>query len=119
MKPAVFASSLFLLLAFSWFVTIELILQHHGFITRAAIAALIVLYAALTLLYTRASTTALRSSLTVASLTAIWLGFLGIVIALKQTHFEGYLLILAAILSAQGTLTLIHLLYPRPHLRTT
>lgn len=115
MKPAVIASSLFLLLAFSWFIVMELILHHHNFLLRAAVAAVIVLYAALTLLYTRAQTTALRQTVTVAALTAIWLGLFGLLIALRQTHFEGYLLLLALGLLVQSLLTAGHTLYPRLH----
>jgi uncharacterized BrkB/YihY/UPF0761 family membrane protein len=114
MKPAVIVSSLFLLLSFSWSVLMELTLQHRGFIARATVAAVIALYAALTLVYTRAPSTALRQVLTVASLTAITLGFFGLLAALHQTHFEGYLLLLAVALFAQSILTLVDILYPQP-----
>ena len=73
----------------------------------------IVLYAALTLLYTHTPTTTLRQTLTVAALTAIWLGLFGVLIALRQTHFEGYLLLLALGLFTQSIFTLLHTLYPR------
>ena len=114
MKPAVLASSLFLLLSFAWFIAMELILHHPGFILRSAVAAVIVLYAALTLRYTRAPTAALRGPLTVASLTAITLGLFGLLAALRSTPFEGYLVLLALGLFIQGIFTLIHTLYPSP-----
>jgi hypothetical protein len=92
----------------------ELILQHQGFLARATVAAVIVLYAALTLLYMRIPTTAFRNTLTVASLTAITLGFFGLRVALNQTHFEGYLLVLSLALFVQGAFTIFDTLYPRP-----
>jgi len=113
MKSAVIAASLFLLLSYSWFIVVELILHHHNFLLRAAVAAVIVLYAALTLAYTRTPSTTLRDILTVAALTAICLGLFGLLIALRQTHFEGYLLLLALGLLVQSLLTAGHTLYPR------
>lgn len=117
MKLLCTASSLFLVFAFSWFITMELILHHPGFILRAAVASAVVLYGALTIFYLRTPTIALRHILTVASLTAITLGLFGLLAALHQTHFEGYLFLLALALLAQSVLTLINTLQP-PRLRT-
>jgi hypothetical protein len=115
MKSAVIVSSLFLLLSFSWLITMELILQHHGFLARVTVAAVIVLYAALTLLCTRIPITALRNTLTVASLAAITLGFFGLRAALNQTHFEGYLLVLTFALIVQGFFTTFDILIRARH----
>lgn len=117
MKPLWIASSLFLVLAYSWFIAMELTLHRYNFLLRAGVAAVIVVYAVLTLINTRRTSTGLGHILTVASLTGITLGFFGLLAALHQIHFEGYLLVLALALFAQSILTLIHTLahpHPRP-----
>jgi len=109
-------ASLLLLFACSWFVLMELLLQHPAFEIRAAIAALIVVYAALCLSYSRSSSPSLRHPLTASALGTLALGIYGLLANLRSTHFEGYLLLIALGLIVQSLLTLAQTL-PRPQLR--
>ena len=74
MKSLWIAASLFLILAGSWFAFMEFFLQHRGFQIRATISLLVVLYAALSLLYMRQQITALRHALTLGAACSITLG---------------------------------------------
>jgi len=105
-------ATLFLVLAGSWFTLMELLLQHPAYEIRAAVAALIVIYASLCLRYARTHDTSLRP---VVALAILALGLYAVFTDLHTTHFEAYILIIAAALIAQSLLTLTQTL-PRQHL---
>lgn len=108
-------ATLFLLLACSWFVLMELLLQHPAFEVRAAIAALIVVYAILCLSHSRSGSPSLRHLLTASALAVLALGIYGLLANLRSTHFEGYLFLMGLGLICQSLLTLTQTL-PRPDL---
>jgi hypothetical protein len=115
MKLLWIAASIFLVLACSFFVTMELILRHPGFEIRAAVAALVVIHAALCLTYSRSRATALRSSLILSSIPTFALGLYALIFEFRTTDFEGYIFLIALGLIAQSLLTLINTV-PRPRL---
>lgn len=117
MKTFSIAASLFVALSCAWLACMELILRHPGFIPRAATDAVIVVYAALCLIYARSHTSAaLRSVLTLAALCVLVFGAFALVTVLHSAHFEGYLLVFSLGLIVQGSLVLIDTLQ-RPRLR--
>ena len=108
-------ATLFLVLAGSWFTLMELLLQHPAYEIRAAVAALIVIYASLCLRYARTHDASLRPVVALAAIAILALGLYAVFTDLHTTHFEAYILIIAAALIAQSLLTLTQTL-PRPHL---
>jgi hypothetical protein len=116
MKPLWIAASIFLVLACSWFVMMEFILRHPGFELRAAVAALVVLHAALCIVYNRSRVTALRRPLIFSAIAIFSLGIYALIFEFRTPDFEGYIFLIALGLIAQGTLTLIDtLVRPRLH----
>ena len=120
MKPLSIAASVFLVLACSWFTIMELILKHPGFMIRAGVCVLIVLYAALyiglTLIYNRIPSALLRHTLSLGAIAVIALGCYALYFEFRTTDFEGYIFLIGIGLIAQGTLTLINTLQrPRLH----
>jgi hypothetical protein len=115
MKTLSIASSLFLVLACSWFAVMELILKHPGFTIRAGVCAIIVLYAALytglTLAYSRIQSTPLRYTLSLGAFSVLALGIYALIFEFRTTDFEGYIFLIALALIAQGTLTLFNTLH--------
>lgn len=110
------AASLFVVLSCSWLASMELILRHPGFIPRAAADVIIVLYAALCLVYARSHSPALRGIITLSALCALVFAAFALVTVLHSPHFEGYLLVIFLGLVAQGALMLINTLQrPRLH----
>ncbi len=101
------AASIFIVVACSWLASMELVLRHPAFIPRAAVAVLIVVYATLSLIYTRSRVPALRGTLVIAALSVLVFGIFALLTVLRSTHFEGYLLVISIGLIVQGTLTLI------------
>lgn len=114
------ATSIFLVLACSWFAVMELILKHPGFMIRAGVGVLIVLYAALciglTLAYERIRSAPLRYGLPVFALATLVFGLSSLITILRVPHFEGYIFLIALGLIAQSLLTLANTLV-RPGLR--
>jgi len=110
MKSLWIAASLFLILAGSWFAFMEFALQHPGFQIRAIVSLLVVLYAALSLLYTRQQATTLRHTLTLGAVCGITLGCYAVYTEFRTTDFEGYILLVGLGLITQGVLTLAHTL---------
>lgn len=110
-------ATLFLLLAGSWFVLMELLLQRPAFEIRAAIAGLIVIYAVLCLSYSRSPSPGFRSLISLFAVATLVLGVYGLRTTLHAPHFEGYRLVISFALVAQSLLTLTQTL-PRPRLRT-
>lgn len=108
------ATSIFLVLACSWFAVMELILKHPGFMIRAGVGVLIVLYAALcvglTLAYERIRSAPLRYGLSVFALATLVFGLSALITILRVPHFEGYIFLLALGLIAQSLLTLANIL---------
>jgi hypothetical protein len=112
MRTLLFALSLFTGAASGWLIVMYFTLQHPGFESGAAVAALF----------------AVQSALTIVALSGIvdgrWLkplllaGAVGIMVAgvsavradLASPHFEGFVLVIGAALAVQGVLTLAVLL---------
>jgi len=120
MKKLTIASSAFLVLACSWFTIMELILKHPGFMIRAGVCVLIVLYAALyiglTLTYKRIPSALLRHTFSLGAIAVIALGSYALYFEFRTTDPEGYIFLIALGLIAQGVLTLIDTLQrPRLH----
>ena len=108
MKLLWIAASIFLVLACSWFVMMEFILRHAGFEIRAAVAALVVLHAALCLVYNRSRATVLRSPLTLSAIAIFALGIYALYFEFRTTDLEGYIFLIALGLIAQGVLTVFN-----------
>jgi hypothetical protein len=116
MKAAWITLSLFLLLACTWFAAMELILHRPDFELRTAVAALLVIYCALSLVYTRTPSATLRGVLFFGALAATTLGIYALCTELRAAHFEGYILLIALALTAQGVLALMNTFHhPRLH----
>ena len=108
-------SSFFLVLVCIWFATMEFIHHRPGFELRIAIAAAIVLYAVLSLRYTRTPSATLHAVLMLGSLGTFVLGIVALLTDIRATHFEGYILLIAIALLTQSLLAFRNLARHRLH----
>lgn len=107
MKTVCVAFSSFLVIAGSWFALMELWLRHPNSYLHAIGAALVVVYAGLTIAYLRgASHGFIRPVIILGALCAIPVGIAAAITTLRSIDFEGYILLIGLALAAQGLLTL-------------
>ena len=107
MKTVCVAFSSFLIIAGFWFALMEILLRHPGSYIHAAGAALVVVYAGLTIAYLRGARFGfIRPIILLGALCAIPLGIAAAITTLRSVDFEGYILLIGLALAAQGLLTL-------------